>query len=42
MNGVVVPLVLLLVLLVGVEYLRWNLRPEQRRRRHLKKIAGRR
>lgn len=42
MSAVVVPIALVVVLLVGVEFLRWNLRPEQRRRRHLKKIGGRR
>jgi hypothetical protein len=39
---VVVPLVLGAVFLLGIEVLRWNLRPEQRRLRMLKKIGGRR
>jgi len=39
---VIVPIALLGALMLGVEILRWKLRPEQRRLRMLKKIGGRR
>ena len=39
---VVVPLAIVALALIGVEALRWMLRPEARRLRALKKIGGRR
>ena len=42
MIGVVIPIVLAGLLLLCVEILRWELRPEQRRLRMIKKIGGRR
>ena len=42
MTGVFVPIAIAGVLLLGVEFLRWKLRPEQRRLRVIKKIGGRR
>ena len=41
MTEVIVPIAIG-VLLLGVEVLRWKLRPEQRRLRMIKKIGGRR
>ena len=38
----VVPLAFLVAALLAVEYVRWNLRPEQKRLRKLRKIGGRR
>lgn len=42
MMELVVPIVIVGALLLGVEVLRWKLRPEQRRLRTIKKIGGRR
>ena len=42
MTDVLVPIALGGLLLLGVELLRWKLRPEQRRLRLIKKIGGRR
>ena len=42
MTGLVVPVVFLVVAFVTVEFVRWNLRPEQKRLRRLRKIGGRR
>ncbi len=42
MTEVFVPIALVGVILLGVEVLRWKLRPEQRRLRMIKKIGGRR
>ena len=42
MTEVIVPIALGGALLLGVEVLRWKLRPEQRRLRMIKKIGGRR
>ena len=42
MTEAVIPIALAGLLLLGVEVLRWNLRPEQRRLRLIKKIGGRR
>ena len=42
MTEVFVPIALGGALLLGVEVLRWKLRPEQRRLRMIKKIGGRR
>lgn len=42
MMEVVVPVVLGATLLLGIEVLRWKLRPEQRRLRLIKKIGSRR
>ena len=39
---VVMPIAIAGTLLLGVEILRWKLRPEQRRLRAIKKIGGRR
>lgn len=41
MTELVVPIALAGALLIGVEILRWKLRPEQRRLRMIKKIGGR-
>lgn len=40
-TAMIVPIVLAGALLIGVEILRWKLRPEQRRLRVIKKIGGR-
>ena len=42
MTDVLVSIALGVALLLGVEALRWKLRPEQRRLRLIKKIGGRR
>ena len=42
MTEVVIPIAVVGALLLGVEVLRWKLRPEQRRLRVIKKIGGRR
>ena len=42
MPEMIVPIAIAGTLLLGVEVLRWKLRPEQRRLRVIKKIAGRR
>ena len=42
MTDVLVPIALGGGLLLGVELLRWKMRPEQRRLRLIKKIGGRR
>ena len=41
MTELIVPIALGGVLLIGVEVLRWKLRPEQRRLRVIKKIGRR-
>lgn len=38
----IVPIVLVVVALFGVEVLRWKLRPEGRRLRMIRKLGGRR
>ena len=42
MTEVIVPIAITGALLLGVEVLRWKLRPEQRRLRMINKIGGRR
>lgn len=42
MTEALVPITIAGALLLGVEILRWKLRPEQRRLRLIKKIGGRR
>ena len=42
MDSVVVPVAVLALILIGIETLRWFLRPEARRLRAIKKIGGRR
>ena len=42
MTDVLVPIALGGALFLGIELLRWKLRPEQRRLRLIKKIGGRR
>ena len=41
MTAVIVPIAIAGALLLGVEILRWKLRPEQRRLRMIKKIGRR-
>ena len=41
MTEVIVPIGIAVALLLGVEFLRWKLRPEQRRLRMIKKIGRR-